>query len=434
LHPEHSNDPVVHGHDHVPVKSVPGTGRNVVVAIVVIAVVLGATFGWRHHHNAEAGIQLESDAKTAAETPSTVDVVRVGYSERTSDLELPGEARAWYESTIYARVSGYIGKWTADIGARVKKGEVLAEIQTPELDDQLRAAEAKVAADKSLVAVADANLSFAKSSNERWATSPKGVVSAQEQEEKKSEYLSAAARQKAAQSQVDLDQAQVNSLEDTSAFKKVVAPYDGVITTRHIDIGDLVASGSGSGNTSLYGMVKADKIRVFVDVPQAASAEIVTGMPAVASSHEQGGKKFNGTVARTSESIDPTARTMKVEVDIDNPDLALKPGMYLDVRFQTNTMHPPLRIPAGALTFRTGGPETAVVNSDGVVHFHPVTIARDLGNFVELSSGVEPGDLVALNISNQVADGDKVQPSSEDQSPSQNAASAPHVALSGQPR
>jgi len=181
----------------------------VLVAVVALAVVLGVGFGWRHHHNAEASIKLEGDATESADAPALVDVARVGYSDRTAALELPGEARAWYESTIYARCSGYIGKWMVDIGDKVKEGQTLAVIQTPELDDQLKSAEAKVAADKSLVTVAEANLTFAKSSNERWATSPKGVVSLQEQEEKKSEYLSAAARLMASQSQVDSELAQL---------------------------------------------------------------------------------------------------------------------------------------------------------------------------------------------------------------------------------
>ena len=153
----HTNehDPQVH-HDehHVAVKSSPGTGRNVLVAVVALAVVLGVGFGWRHHHNAEASMKLEGDATESAEAPALVEVVRVGFSDRTAVLELPGEARAWYESTIYARCSGYIGKWMVDIGDKVKEGQTLAVIQTPELDDQLKSAEAKVASDKSLVTVA----------------------------------------------------------------------------------------------------------------------------------------------------------------------------------------------------------------------------------------------------------------------------------------
>jgi membrane fusion protein, multidrug efflux system len=440
LHPNPLQDrPGVHPdnhHDehHVPVNAVAGTGRNIMVGLVALAVVLGVGFVLRHRHNTVTSVELANRAQEAADAPALVDVVRVGYSDRTSDLELPGEARAWNESTIYARVSGYIEKWYKDIGDKVQEGETLALIQTPELEDQLNAAVAKVAADRSQVNVAESNLNFAESSNKRWATADKGVVSEQEKEEKKSDYLSAMARLEAAKSQVKLDEAEVKRLADLKSFQKVVAPYNGVITSRRIDIGDLVSAGSTSGNTPLFDIMKSDKIRVFVDVPQAASAEIVNGMPAVAKSHMRGGREFQGTVARTSESIDESARTLKVEVDIDNPDLALKPGMYLDVSFKTSTANPPLKIPAGALTFRTGGPEAAVVDPDGVVHFKTVTISRDLGNYVELSSGVSPGEMVALNISNQVADGDKVHANLENSSgtPAPDGHSAPHVALSTQ--
>jgi RND family efflux transporter MFP subunit len=437
LHPDQLEDRKTvhqdnHHEHHVPVKSSPGTGRNIVVGVIALVVVLGIGFGLRHRQNAATSMDLANQVKETAETPALVDVVRVGYSDRTSELELPGEARAWYESTIYARVSGYIDKWSKDIGDKVKEGEVLAVIQTPELDDQLNAAEAKVAADKSLVTVAQANLSFAESSNKRWATADKGVVSEQEKEEKKSDYLSASAKLEAAKSQVKLDEADVKRLADLKSFQKVVAPYEGIITSRRIDRGDLVTAGSTSGNTPLFDIVKADKIRVFVEVPQVASAEIVNGMPATAKSHLRGGREFQGTVARTSEAIDPSARTLKVEVDIDNPDLALKPGMYLDVSFKCSNSNPALKVPAGALTFRTGGPEAAVVDPDGVVHFKNVTISRDLGNYVELSSGVSQGELVALNINNQVADGDKVHPNIEDDSSAPAVRSTPHVALSNQ--
>jgi len=421
-----------HDEHHVPVKASPGTGRNIMVGVIALVAVLAIGFVLRHHHNATASMDLANQVKESAEAPALVDVVRVGYSDRTAELELPGEARAWYESTIYARVSGYIDKWYKDIGDKVKEGEVLAVIQTPELDDQLNAAQARVAADKSLVTVAEANLNFAESSNKRWATADKGVVSEQEKEEKKAEYLSALAKLDAAKSQVKLDEAEVRRLSDLQTFQKVVAPYDGIITTRRIDRGDLVTAGSTTGNTPLFDIVKADKIRVFVEVPQAACLEIDNGMPAVAKSHLRGGRDFQGTVTRNSEAIDPAARTLKVEVDIDNADLALKPGMYLDVSFRTSTSNPPLKIPAGALTFRTGGPEAAVVDPDGVVHFKNVTISRDLGSFVELSSGVSSGELVAMNISNQVAEGDKVQPNIENDSNAPNARSAPHVALSNQ--
>lgn len=416
---------------HVPVNAAPNTGRRLVIGLVILTIALVIGFLLRYHANAAAEEALTSQTTREAEAPAPVDVVRVSTSSPIHPLVLPGEARAWYESAIYARVSGYLGSWHADIGDKVNKGEVLALIDTPELDDQLKAAEAKVAAAKSEVAVAQSNEAFAESTYDRWRDSQKGVVSDQEREQKKADYLAAVAHLKAADSQVQLDQSEVNRLTDLTNFKKVVAPYDGVITARRTDIGDLVTAGSNSGNTLLYEIAQSAKIRVYVDVPQSASIDVKDGTNAQVLASEYPGRVFEGTVARNSQAIDPVAKTLRVEVDVDNPDLTVKPGMYLEVRFSTTETTPPLQIPASALSFRSEGPEVAVVGKDGVVEFHPVTIAHDMGGTVEIGSGLSDGDLVALNISNQIANGDKVQPTIEENAPE--GAKPPHVAQAGHP-
>lgn len=435
MSPHNNNNNDTHGHDYslaglpapredvmlaerphheerslVPVHATPGTGRRILILVILLAAALGVGFAYRYHHNASAEMSLASSTLAAADAPAPVDVVKVTLASPLHELPLPGEARAWDQSTIYARVSGYIGSWQADIGDKVKKGETLALIDTPELDDQWKAAEAKVAADQSEVTVAEANEAFADSTYKRWKDSPKGVVSEQEREQRKAEYLSSVAHLKAVNSQVELDQAEVNRLADLRNFKKVQAPYDGVITSRRVDIGDLVTAGSTAGNTPLYDIACSDKIRVYVDVPQGASADVKNGTKATATVQEYPHRTFVGTVTRNSEAINETAKTLRVEIDFDNRDSALKPGMYLEVTCTTTDPTPPLRIPASALNFRTGGPAVAVVGKDGFVQFHKVTIARELGNYVELGSGVSEGDRVALNISNQIADGDKVQP------------------------
>jgi RND family efflux transporter MFP subunit len=407
---EHGLNAHDHGESHVPVHPPAGIGRWLVLLVIALAVTLGVGFWVRYHRNSSDQMSLSSETLNAADSPAPVDVVKVAYAPPTHILTLPGTARAWYESTIYARVSGYVDHWTADIGDRVHKGQVLATIDTPELDDQLRGAQAKVAFDDSEVRVAQANAEFAKTTNSRWKDSPKGVVSEQERDEKEAAYQSSLAKLTAAQSQVQLDAAQVNSLEALTTFKKVTAPYDGVITDRRIDIGDLVTAGSTSSTTPLYSIAQADKIRVFVDVPQTASGDIKVGMPATCTSSQFVGRKFVGKVARTSNAIDSAAKTLKVEVDVDNPDLLLMPGAYVEVEFTTSETKSSLRIPASALTFRSGGPQVAVIGQKGAVKFRSVTISRDLGDFVEIGSGLAEGDLVALNISNQVADGDTVEP------------------------
>ena len=193
----------------------------------------------------------------------------------------------------------------------------------------------------------------------------------------------------------------------------MTAPYDGIITARHIDIGDLVTAGSTSGNAAIYDIVKADKIRVFVDVPQSPRRKSRWAFPRWRRSPNMAMREFSGKVARTADAIDPIAKTLRVEVDIENSDLALKPGTYLVVHFKANVAHPSVQVPAAALTFRSGNPQVAVVDADGKVHFHDIAIARDMGSFVEVASGIAAGDRVALNISNQINDGDKVQATGE---------------------
>ena len=399
------------GHEvvsHVPVHYVAGTGRKLRTAAIVFLVILGIAFLVRHHFSSNAREKLLSETLQGTSAAPAVDVVQVGFAPATHVLTLPGETRAWYESTIYARANGYVEKWMADIGDRVHAGDLLATIATPELDDQLKAAMAKVAYDQAEVQVAQAAEKLAQSTYQRYQTSPKGVVSVQETEEKEAEFTSGSARLNASKSQVKLDEADVARLEDTEKFKRVTAPYNGIITDRHIDIGDLVTAGSMASNTILYGIAQSDKIRIFVDIPQSASAGIKVGMAAGTTAHGYTGTEFPGKVARTSNAIDPAARTLKVEVDIENPQLKLLPGMYVEVTFHVPEATSLVQIPASALNFRSAGPQVAVVAKNGTVTFRPVSIVRDMGEFVEITSGVAAGDMVALNISSQISDGDRV--------------------------
>ncbi len=203
---------------------------------------------------------MQTDTTAAANTPVPVDVITVRYGPETKSLPLAGYVNAWYQTTIYARVSGYVATWSADIGDHVTKGQSLATIETPELDDQLSAAQAKLNVSEANVTVAQAAADFAQTTNDRWANSPKGVVSDQEREEKKAEYDSSVAQLAAAKSQVLLDQANVNSLTELANFKQVRAPFDGVITARHIDIGDLITAGSTASTTSLYSIAQYDQV------------------------------------------------------------------------------------------------------------------------------------------------------------------------------
>src|SRR6202167_4590706 len=384
------------------------TGRRMkrvaILAAVILLVGFLAVRAVRYFH--ERGIARAGEIAYGA--PPPVDVVVARPVSVGQDLVLPGQTAAWFESTIYARVNGYVSKWLVDIGDHVAKGQVLAIIETPELDAELSAARAQLNASVAQVAARKAEAEFAKTTNERWRDSPKGVVSEQERDAKKSDYQSAQARLYAAKAQVALDKARVEQYSSLAEFKQVKAPFDGTITERKIDIGNLVTAGSGPATTPLYRMAQTDPLRIFVDVPQSASGELMRpGVPAEIRATGAVGGVFAGEITRSAEALNAEARTMRVEGDMPNDGHALVPGMYVSVAFQL----PPrglAEVPAAALIFRASGTQVAQVDAHSKIQFRNVVIARDNGSLVELASGVQPGDKLVLNISSQIAAGQTV--------------------------
>ncbi len=380
------------------------TKRGVGIAVVVLVVcfVIVSIVRMMHAHSvARAG-------EAAYSTPPPVDVVVAHPASAGQDLVLPGETAAWYESTIYARVNGYVSKWLVDIGDHVTKGQVLAMIETPELDAELQAARAQLRSSESQVSARKAEAEFSRTTNERWRDSPKGVVSEQERESKKADYESSEARLYAAEAQVNLDRSKVDQYAALTEFKQVKAPFDGTITERKIDVGNLVTAGSGSTTTPMYRMAQTDPLRIFVDVPQSAAGELMnSGVPAQIHATGAVGGVFSGQIARSAESINPQARTMRVEVDMPNKNHNLVPGMYVNVAFGLPARGS-VEVPAAALIFRASGTQVAHVDDSSKVNFETVTIGRDNGSLVELTSGVKPGDRLILNISSQIAEGQTV--------------------------
>jgi RND family efflux transporter MFP subunit len=378
--------------------------RTAVVAVVALAaafVVVSLDRYVKYRRVARATDQA------AAALPA-VDVISAQPVGAVQRLVLPGQTAAWHTSTIYARVNGYVGKWFVDIGDAVHRGQVLALIETPDLDAQLAAARAQLRAGEAQELVRKAEAELSRTTYERWRDSPKGVVSEQEREEKSADYQSAEARVKSAQADVALAQARVDQYTALAQFKAVTAPYDGVITNRDIDIGNLVTAGSTSATTPLYVMTQNDPIRIFVDVPQSAAADLVDGSTVVQiQSGNAGGREYTAKLTRSSHAVDLQARTVRAEVDIANASQQFVPGMYLKVAF---ALAPKglVQVPAAALLFRAAGPQVAQVDASGRLSFRDVAIARDDGSVVELASGVAPGDHLALNVSSQIRDGERV--------------------------
>jgi RND family efflux transporter MFP subunit len=407
--PKHCADSELLEERGVSTNVAPGTGRKIRFSAGLVAIVLLIAFSAVHFLKASGASKLLDAARSAASQRPPVNVITVGNAAGTRPLSLPGATAAWNETTIYARVNGYVAKWHVDIGDHVQRGQTLASIDTPELEAELTAARAELTAAEAQVKVKEAETEFAKTTNERWRDSPKGVVSEQERESKKADYDSALATLNAARAQVALNQAGVERLMAMARFKQVTAPFDGTITERHIDIGNLVTAGSTSSTTSLYRMSQDDPIRVFVDVPQSAAGNLMkVGVPVQIKASNVPDRTFSGEITRTANAMNPQARTLRVEVDLPNPERALVPGMYVDVIFELPTQANAVQVPAAALVFRSSGPQVAVVDNAGRVTFRKVTIARDDGNLLELGSGVSPGDKVALNISSQIGEGDKV--------------------------
>jgi RND family efflux transporter MFP subunit len=362
--------------------------RAAVVILVLLALGAAGTVVARFLHSRDLA------ASTAAQAVSYVTTAAIQASKDGENLALPGTLQGFIESPIYARTSGYVLRWNRDIGARVAKGDILAELDTPEVDQQL--AQAKAAREQ-----AASSLELAKSSAERWENlRQRDAVSQQELEERRSAYRQAEANLAAA----DANEQRLRNLED---FKRIVAPYAGVVTRRNVDVGDLVDAGNGGSARALFSLAQTDPLRVYVYVPQNYAALVHVGGTVSVVQAEAHGAAFRGTVSRTSGAIDTATRTLQVEINLPNKDGRLLPGSYVQVNLPVGTGDN-LLAPSNALMFRPEGPRVAVVDGGGHVHLQAVAIGRDFGQSIELLNGVHPGDQLVLNPADSLAEGDQV--------------------------
>jgi RND family efflux transporter MFP subunit len=337
--------------------------------------------------------KLEGTVKASA-----IPVVTVVHPEGTSkaqEIELPGTTQAFTEAPIYARTSGYLKKWYLDIGAHAKQGELLAEIETPELDQQLEQAQNDLK-------TAQANLQLAEVTMNRWVYLLKGnVISKQETDQAVSDYN---AKKSTAQSA----EANVHRLEKLQEFERVYAPFDGVITTRDTDIGALVQNGNSPGQKDLFRLAAIDKLRVYVAVPEVYAAAAKSGEAVTLTLDAFPGETFPGTIVRNSNSIDLTTRTLNVEVDVDNPTGRLLPGAYAFVHLKIPGAPGAVTIPTNTLLFRAEGLRVAVVR-DGEVKLVPITVGHDYGSTVEVTSQLSAKETVIADPSDSVMDGARVE-------------------------
>ncbi len=397
--------------ERIPRRHTPHAGNRVRTLVILFAVLLAVGFVVARIPKVREDKTANALAEKVRTTPPSVYVEHPHRADPISGLTLPGETEAFNQTIIYARVNGYIKEWFHDIGDRVKKDELLATIDAPELDQQLAQAEAALAARDADVKLAEAEDEFARVSLVRWEeAAPKGAVSKQELDQKRAEYKVAEAKLNAARSQVDLARANVKRLEFWEGFKSVVAPFDGVIYQRHIDIGSLITAGSASSTTPLFTIERADVIRAYIQVPQAVAELIKVGMHAKITAPEYPGRVFDGYVDRTARAIDQKSRTLKVEALVKNPDYTLVTGMYIGATFEMERKDPPWVIRASALHVRSVGSQVAIVSSDGKLEFRNVAIVDDRGATIDVTGDLKADDWLALNLSTELRDGDHVHP------------------------
>jgi RND family efflux transporter MFP subunit len=367
-----------------------GTGFHVAVAVLVVLLFAGLA-AWGILSRRDVRASLATSAKGAAVTP--VAIVHAQPSSTNGELLLPGNIQAYLETPIYARTNGYLKKWYTDIGSRVKQGQLLAEIDTPEIDQELRQAEA---AEQQ----AEANLDLAKTTADRWVELLKSDgVSQQEVDQNVSAY-------KARQADLLAAKANVQRLKDLQSFKEVVAPFSGIVTARNIDVGALIQNGN---SVQLFRMAQTNVLRIYVSVPQAYSRSMIPGVPADLEIREFPHRTFPGKVVRTSGAIDVSSRTLLTEVQVPNPTGELLPGAYATVDFHLKLVEPPLAIPSNTLIFRAQGTQVAVVTPQSTVHLKNVTMGRDLGTTMEVISGIDANDAIVLNPPDSISEGDVVK-------------------------
>lgn len=372
------------------------TQRFLVVVMIAVFLVAGAAIAFALRLGERRSLAKETEELAVP----TVIVIQPKPEPPKQEIVLPSTLEAYTESPIYARTSGYVARWYKDIGSRVQKGQLLADIDTPEVDQELL--QARAAKNQ-----ADAQLNLAKTSAARWETlRSMDAVAQQETDERSSAYAQA-------QAALASSRANVRRLEQLESFKHVYAPFAGTITKRNTDIGALINAGNSGANQELFVVAQISPVRVYVDVPEIYAPSVRPGLDASIELPSFPGQRFSGKVVRTADAIDPTTRTLRTEIDVPNHDGRLFPGSYGRVHFGVSVAATRMSVPVNALLFRGEGPRAAVVGTDRKVHLKKVVIGQDYGTDVEILGGIDPSDSIVLNPSDSLDEGQQVRVTKE---------------------
>lgn len=411
--------------ERLEVEKTKGSGlhrgvRLLLLIAVALAAAVVVTSGIRTREKTAAAVQQQ----TLDMSVPVVQVIHPKHGSLKDEVVLPGNIQAYTDSPIYARASGYLKAWQVDIGGRVKTGQLLAEIDAPEIDQQVRQAQSAVTQTEAALEQARANLAQGKTNEElarvtaqRWANlSAKGAVSKQENDQYQAQYQAQLANTQAlekaiaaAQSNVESAKANLSRLQQMQGFEQVRAPFDGVVTARNIDVGALINAGNGGPAQELFHLASTARLRVYINVPQAYSQSAIAGGTADLTLSEFPGRHFTGKLVRTAESIDASTRTLLTEVDVDNPAGILLPGAYAQVHLKLSSAAPSMILPVNALLFRSEGLRAGVVRDGNIAHLVPIVLGNDYGTEVEVVSGIAPDDNVIINPPDSLTDGAPVR-------------------------
>jgi RND family efflux transporter MFP subunit len=379
--------------------------RAMALGLLLFAIAAAAFLSrWLPQKSARAALQAESRSSEGSRLG--VRVTRPLTTSSIRSLVLPGSVQPLQETTLYPRASGYVRKWNVDIGDRVKSSEVLAEIDTPELDQQLKQARAQLEQLRASLVQARANSEYSKQTLTRYEKlTPEGLATEQDLDKQRAQAAVDSASITVAVANVDAQLANLERLMQLKSFARVTAPFDGIITTRSIDIGSLVTDGNSS---PLFKVTATDPVRVFVQVPQDVATTLRRELTAAVTVREFPGRVFQGKVARMAGALDPATRTMNTEVRVPNPNSELLTGMYAQVAFNLPSPHAVFEIPATALLDDAKGLRVAIVSNDDTIHLVPVVIERDTGAALQIASGLDGTERIVRLMSADLTEGRKV--------------------------
>jgi RND family efflux transporter MFP subunit len=375
---------------------------TLIASLVVVAL-------QRHEHVRE----LNAAAARLSSALPRVSVATARRAPPTSELTLPGNAQPIRGAALYGRVNGYLKWWRVDIGDRVKEGQLLAEISSPDVDDQLAQARANLSLAKANLQAAEANLELAEITLKRNLEanrSSTGSVAQLTLDQNKAEVKTTAAQVETARASIQVNEATVQQYADLQAFEKIIAPFAGVITARTVDPGALIAADNPSEARPLFYLMQTDPIRVFVNVPQVFATTVAVGQSASVYREQDPNRQFSGRVTRTANALDPNTRSLLTQVDVPNPNDALRPGMYLQVKFITPRAARTVLIPSAALLWRPDGTFVPVLDGDHRVRYRRVQSGRDFGAEVEIVTGLEGGETIVVHPGDALAEGRQVEP------------------------